>query len=404
MASVLTGEPGGNLGVSVIIPCLNEEASLGQVIEAAKTGIAKLGLPGEILVVDNASTDNSARIAKEHGARVITKAERGYGAALRYGFSQAKFDIIVMGDGDLTYDFTRLDYLTRPILEQEVDFVIGHRMRNILPGAMSRLHKYVGNPFFSITLRILFHNSSVKDPNSGMRAITREAYHKLQCVTTGMEFASEMVIRAFHVKLKIVEVDIVYHPRLGHSKLRSFEDGWRHLRFMTLMSPTMMLLVPGSVGWLLGLILLYLQFAYGWAPVGSQNSLIYIMVMAVLLNVVSVQLITIGMLAKAYAHLSGLREDPVVGWFYRWFTIERVTFVGVVLFLAGVTLCTKIFISRASGSMEIMAHFKSLLIGILSIFNGTQIIASAYLFSIMAMQLQSGGHSPSTKAESGISP
>jgi glycosyltransferase involved in cell wall biosynthesis len=175
----------------------------------ARKGIAKLGVHEDIVVVDNGSTDRSAQIAREHGARVVMEQHRGYGSALRTGFRNARYEIIVMGDADLTYDFTAIDDLVRPILEGKADFVIGNRMKSIKPGAMPMLHRYLGNPLLSFALRIMFHSNLVHDAHCGLRAITADAYRKLHCVTTGMEFASVMVVRAIRCRLIIVERDIV---------------------------------------------------------------------------------------------------------------------------------------------------------------------------------------------------
>ncbi|MDA0990234.1 MAG: glycosyltransferase family 2 protein, partial [Verrucomicrobia bacterium] len=214
-------------GVSVIIPCLNEAKSIAQVIQAAQTGLAVLPIASEIIVVDNGCTDRTAAIASDHGARVVRESRRGYGAAIRRGFAEARFDILVMGDGDQTYDFSDLPRLVQPILDDDADFVIGNRMKDIRPGSMPALHRYIGNPVLSMLLRMLFGSHAVRDAHCGMRAIQAEAYRRLNCLTTGMEFASEMVIAAIRNDLRIKEVDIVYHPRVGESKLRSFKDGWR---------------------------------------------------------------------------------------------------------------------------------------------------------------------------------
>ena len=160
-------------GITVILPCLNEERSLAQVIAKARAGIQRLGLHGEILVVDNGSTDASVEIALEQGARVIHEAHCGYGSALRAGFRNAAYGIIVMGDADLTYDFERLDLLVQPILDGQADLVMGNRMHRIRPGAMPGLHRYIGNPMLSLFLRIMFHSNAVHDAHCGMRAITK---------------------------------------------------------------------------------------------------------------------------------------------------------------------------------------------------------------------------------------
>lgn len=371
-------------GVSVVIPCLNEEASVGRVIEMARQGIARLGLTGEIIVVDNGSTDRSAQIAREHGARVISEQHRGYGSALRSGFSRAQYEILVMGDADLTYDFTAIDDLVKPILDGKADFVIGNRMKSIKPGAMPKLHRYFGNPVLSFALRVMFHSSLVHDAHCGLRAITRDAYGKLRCVTTGMEFASEMVVRALRCRLRIVERDIVYHPRTGQSKLHSFRDGWRHLRFMVLHSPTTMLLAPGIFFWLLGL-LISLPLAFGPIIINGRAVDIHCMLVGGVLNILSIQIITIGLLAKAYGHLSGLHEDKVVAWFYRGFTFERACIISGLAIIAGLVLALRVVLEWISVGFGNLNQQRLLFLALICLVNGVQVGAASFLFSIMAL-------------------
>jgi glycosyltransferase involved in cell wall biosynthesis len=367
-------------GVSVVVPCLNEEESVGEVVARALAGISRIGVAGEVIVVDNGSTDRSAAIAAERGARVIREEERGYGAAIRRGFREARYSILAMGDADLTYDFTKLDELVKPILAGEADFVIGHRLNNILPGSMPGLHRFIGNPFFSVVMRLLFWNTTVRDPNCGLRAIAKKAYRRLGCVTTGMEFASEMVVRAFHEHLRIQEREIIYHPRVGESKLRSFEDGWRHLRFMMLHSPTMLLLVPGVLCWVLAFgYSLWLSF--GDLGVGPRRVPISALFGAGIMNIVSVQLVTMGLLAKAYAHLSGLRNDPLIARFYRLITFEKATIFGGLFLLAAVAIASVDFFTPLRPHWVQRRLFLSTTLGIC----GVQVLASAYLFSIMAL-------------------
>jgi len=376
--------PASGLGISVVIPCLNEEASLAAVIEAARKGIEAVGLPGEIIVVDNGCTDRSPQIAREHGARVLVETTPGYGAALRKGFAGASYDVMVMGDGDLTYDFSRLDDLVRPILQGEADFVIGNRMRNLREGAMPWLHRVVGNPMLSMLLRLMFFNHTVKDAHCGMRAIRRPAYLGLRCVTTGMEFASEMVVRAIDNRLRILERDIVYHPRVGDSKLRSFRDGWRHLRFMMLHSPTTIVLFPGLLLWLVG-VGLTLPLAFGPIVINGRHIDIHCMIMGGLLNLVGIQIILIGLLAKAYAHLSGLRSDRIVAWFYRWFTFEKAFLLSVPLVLVGVALSVEVVWGWAQSGFGSLDRARPLFFALLCLVNGVQLATASYLFSIMAL-------------------
>jgi len=350
----------------------------------ARQGIAKLGMEEDIVVVDNGSADCSAKIAREHGARVIEEKHRGYGSALRAGFQNACYELMVMGDADLTYDFTALDDLVRPILEGRADFVIGNRMKSIRPGAMPRLHRYIGNPALSFALRVMFHSNQVHDAHCGLRAITADAYRKLHCVTTGMEFASEMVVRAIRCKLRIAERDIVYHPRTGESKLHAFRDGWRHLRFMVLHSPTTMMLAPGIFFWVLGL-LISLPLAFGPIVIDGRAVDIHCMLIGGVLNIVSMQIITIGLLAKAYGHLSGLHEDQIVAWFYRWFTFERACLVSGVVLALGVILTLWVIMKWVSAGFGSLNQQRLLFLALICLVNGVQIGAASFLFSIMAL-------------------
>ena len=371
-------------GVSVVIPCLNEEASIGQVVDAAWEGIRALKLSGEVIVVDNGCTDRSAEIAVAHGARVIAESERGYGAAIRKGFANAKYDILVQGDGDLTYDFTKIDDLIIPILNNEADMVVGNRMSNILPGSMPALHRYVGNPALSLLLRIMFHRNIVRDAHCGLRAISTRAYRSLHCVTTGMEFASEVIVRAIHCNLRMQERTIVYHARVGDSKLSSFRDGWRHLRFMWLHSPASALLVPGCIGWLLGLAVA-LPIAFGPVLVNGRGIDTHCMIMGGLLNTISLQFITLGLIAKAYAHVSGLRHDPVIQWLYNHLTFEKLIFCASPLVVVGLLVALTIVIRWIASGFGSLDQTNLLFFAMLCMINGIQLGAAGYVFSILIL-------------------
>ena len=371
-------------GISVVIPCLNEEESIGAVVDAALTGIQNAGMEGEVIVVDNGSTDRSAEIATAHKARVIHEEHRGYGSAIRRGFRDANYDILIMGDADLTYDFTKIDELIKPILNDGAELVVGNRMNNIRPGSMPWLHQHIGNPLLTLILRIMFRSFSIRDAHCGLRAIRKDAYRNLRCVTTGMEFASEMIIQAIRNKTKIAQMDIIYHPRIGDSKLRSFKDGWRHLRFMMLHSPTTMLLWPGLLVWIVGLAMVA-PLAFGPVIIDGRHIDIHFMLMGGLLNIASVQVITLGLLAKAYAHLSGLRNDPFVRWLYNHFTLEKAMLVLLPIFLIGVFFVLKVVFHWVFSGFGILDQAKPLFFGILLLLNSLQLGTAAYLFSIMAL-------------------
>lgn len=220
-----------NIEVSIVMPCLNEAETLGICIEKAQSTLKSLSIQGEVVIADNGSTDDSIAIAERLGARVVHQPTRGYGAAYLAGLAAAQGQYIIMGDSDDTYDFTDLERFITP-LQNGYDIVMGNRFKGkILPGAMPWARRYIGNPILSGMLRILF-GTYISDSHCGMRSFTAEAYKRMDLKTTGMEFASEMVIKAVQSELKILEIPITYHPRGGESKLNAIQDAWRHIRFM----------------------------------------------------------------------------------------------------------------------------------------------------------------------------
>jgi hypothetical protein len=230
----------------------------------------------------------------------------------------------------------------------------------------------------------MFRKNNITDAHCGMRAIRKEAYQRLRCVTTGMEFASEMVVRAVDLRQNIIQRDIEYHPRVGESKLNSFQDGWRHLRYMMLHSPTTILLLPGILFWLIGTVLT-LRLAFGPVVWEGRHIDIHCMIMGGLLSIVSLQVITIGLLSKAYAHLSGLRFDPVVAWFYRWFTFEKTFILSVPMILLGLGVSVWVvaeWVGRGFGDLD---QSRALFLSLLCLVSGVQVATACYLFSIMAL-------------------
>ena len=235
--------------LTVVMPCLNEAETVARCIDKAKLGFEKAGLAGEIIVADNGSTDGSQRIAGEHGARVVAVAEKGYGSALRGGIEAANGCYLIMGDADDSYDFSESGKFVAK-LREGYDLVMGCRLPSgggtIAPGAMPWKNRYLGNPVLSFLGR-LFFRTPVRDFHCGLRAFSREAYARISPSTTGMEFASEMVMKASIEKLRIAEVPITLHKD-GRSRpphLRPWRDGWRHLRFMLIYSPRWLFLFPG---------------------------------------------------------------------------------------------------------------------------------------------------------------
>src|SRR5947209_14986857 len=242
-----TAEPtslaaGAGLTVSVVIPCLNEAQNIEECVSRASAVLSANRLSGEIIVSDNDSEDDSARLAAAAGAIVVHEPERGYGNAYMTGFAAARGQYIVMADADLTYDFGEIPRFVAE-LENGADMVIGNRMKNIQPGAMPWLHRYIGNPLLSGFLNLLFR-TGVDDAHCGMRALRRDVLPQLDLRTTGMEFASEMVIRAAKERLVLTQFPIEYHPRGGDSKLSSFRDGCRTMRFLPIIYHNYLFLMP----------------------------------------------------------------------------------------------------------------------------------------------------------------
>ena len=241
--------------LSVVMPCLNEAETLASCIAKAQSFLRTSGVAGEIIVADNGSTDGSQAIAEQLGARVVCAADRGYGSALHAGISAARGRFVIFGDSDDSYDFSDLGAFVERLRAGDA-LVMGNRFRGgILPGAMPPLHRFLGNPVLSAIGRLFFH-SAVGDFHCGLRAVEREAYRQIAPTTTGMEYASELVVKATMAGLKISEVPVVLYPdgRSRRPHLRSWRDGWRHLRFMLLFCPRWLFLVPGAALFLVGLL------------------------------------------------------------------------------------------------------------------------------------------------------
>jgi len=375
------GEPRSTL-VSVVIPCLNEEENIERCVLSALAALRTGGLEGEVLVVDNDSDDRSAELAERAGARVILEPRRGYGSAYLAGFAAAKGAYIVMADADLTYDFNEIPRFVAA-LEEGAELVMGDRMDNIQPGAMPWLHRYIGNPILTGLLN-LFFRTGIKDAHCGMRALRRDVLPRLDLRTTGMEFASEMVIRASKEHLRIEEFPIEYHPRGGESKLSSFRDGWRHLRFLLVHSPTYLFVVPGAILAGLGTVIVLL--------VGSGLSLfgrswgIHALIGGALLMVVGTQILALGLCAHAYGTYFMKERDPWFDWLRARLRLEHGLLLGGAFVLVGLALGGVIvgtWISHGFGSLgkEFMAVLAATLIIV-----GIQIFFSSFLLSILGLR------------------
>ena len=376
------GEAGSPILVSVVIPCLNEADNIQECVRSAMAAMERAEISGEVIVADNNSDDESATLAVEAGARVVREPRRGYGSAYLAGFRAAQGEFIVMGDADLTYDFNEIPRFVQN-LEAGADLVMGDRMDNIHPDAMPWLHRYVGNPLLSGILN-LFFRTGVRDAHCGMRAVRRSVLPQLDLRTTGMEFASEMVIRAAKENLDIRQFPIEYHPRAGESKLSSVRDGWRHLRFLLVHSPTHLFIIPGAVLALLGTVIGLISIAQ--IEVFGREWDLHTMVGSALLMIVGTQVLALGLCAHAYGTYFMGEKDP---WFDRMrarFALEHGLVLGGLIMLGGIVaggVIVGIWVHRGFGELseERLAVLAATLIVV-----GIQIIFSSFLLSILGLR------------------
>jgi glycosyltransferase involved in cell wall biosynthesis len=376
------GEEGTAPVVSVVIPCLNEAENIEHCVLAARTVLARMDVAGEVIVADNASEDDSAVLAARAGARVVIEPRRGYGSAYLAGFAASRGDYIVMADADLTYDFDDIPRFVAA-LRDGAEMAIGDRMDNIQPGAMPWLHRYIGNPALTGLLNLLFR-TGVTDAHCGMRAVRREVLPRLDLRTTGMEFASEMVIRATKERLRIVEFPIEYHPRGGESKLSSFRDGWRHLRFLLVHSPTHLFILPGLVLSGLGLLLM-IMVAAGLSFFGRAWGL-HALIGGALLTIIGTQVLALGLCAHAYGTYFMGERDP---WFDRMrarFRLEHGLLLGGLFMLAGLVMGTVVIVAWISNGFGQLAYEQLALFAAALVIVGIQIFFSSFLLSILGLR------------------
>ena len=368
--------------VSVVIPCLNEADTIAECVGRALTTFARNDLNGEVVVADNGSEDGSAALAAEAGARVIHETRRGYGSAYLAGFAAARGRYVVMGDADLTYDFSEIPRFVAE-LEDGADLVMGDRMDNIQPGAMPWLHRYVGNPVLSGTLN-LFFRTGVRDAHCGMRALRRDILPQLDLRTTGMEFASEMVIRAAKENLDIRQFPIEYHPRGGESKLSSFRDGWRHLRFLLVHSPNHLFIVPGAFLALLGAMAALTVFFQ--INIFGRTWDIHAEIAGSLLMIVGTQVLALGLCAHAYGTYFMGERDP---WFDRMrarFNLESGLLLGGTIALAGAAGAVVIVVRWIDRGFGELSEQRLAILAATLIIVGIQIFFSSFLLSILGLR------------------
>ena len=371
------------LELTILMPCLNEASTVGACVDAASATLTALGISGEVLVADNGSTDGSREIAAGRGARVVPITERGYGSALSGGIAAARGRYIVMADADMSYDFEQTErYLE--LLRGGDDLVMGNRFRgHIEPGAMPALHRYLGNPVLSALGR-LFFNSPVRDFHSGMRGFRRDAILALDLRTTGMEFATEMVVRASLAGLVIGEVPTTLRPdRRGRPPhLRTWRDGWRHLRFLLLYSPRWLFLYPGAAIGVLGL-----AAAAVLLPTPRVHSLVY----AAMAVVIGFQTVLFALFTRIFASLEGLMpEDPHLSRALQLVTLEvGLALGGLTLFggVAGSVYALRVWEETRFGELDPSSlTMRIVIVSATALAVGVQMILSSFFFSILGLR------------------
>lgn len=387
-------EPEPHIELSVVMPCLNEQETVAVCVRKAIAAMRDAGISGEVIVADNGSTDASVELAHAEGARVLHIREKGYGNALKGGILAARGRYVLMADSDDSYDFAHIPNFVEK-LRAGSDLVMGNRFRGgIARGAMPPLHKYLGNPALTGIGRLFFH-SPCEDFHCGMRAFTKLSFERMDIRSTGMEFASEMVVKASLLRMKVSEIPTTLSPD-GRSRpphLRSWRDGWRHLRFLLMYSPRWLFLYPGILLMLLGVAgcIWLLPGPRVVAGIGFDvHTLLYAFV-AVLLGF---QLLAFAVFTKVFAISEGLLPpDPRLNRFFRYITLETGLILGGVLLVLGIggsIFAVSGWATSSFGALDPSHMLRIVMPAVFALTLGTQIIFSSFFLSILGLR-RSGG-------------
>lgn len=377
--------------LTILMPCLNEEETLPYCLDKAFTFLEKNNITGEVLVVDNGSIDNSAIVAINRGAVLIKESVKGYGAAIMAGINHAKGKYIIIGDADDSYDFSNImDFVIS--LRSGSDLVIGNRFKGgIQKNAMPLLHRYVGNPVLSFLGRVFF-KTPIGDFHCGLRGLRKDIFKLLDLKTTGMEFASEMIVKASLNGLVISEVPTILHPdkRSKRSHLNTWRDGWRHLRFLLLYSPKWLFLFPGIALMLLGIVGTII-LTLGPIEIGNKKLDVHTLVYTSGFIMLGFQFISFYFFSRLYAAINGLwpGQEKFLQYFYKNFSLERGILGGVILFIAGIFLMAKSFLYWSHthfGNINPVIVLRWVIPSVVLLVLGVQLIISFFYLSFLTIK------------------
>ena len=379
-----------NIELSIVMPCLNEAETLAVCINKAQSFFERENINGEVIIADNGSTDGSQKIATDLNARMVNVPQKGYGSALRGGIEAANGKYVIMGDADDSYDFSNLmPYVIK--LREGYDLVMGNRLKGgIKKGAMPFLHKYLGNPVLSFIGR-LFFKSKIGDFHCGLRGFSKEAYYKMELKTTGMEFASEMIVKSSLKDLKITEVNTILSPD-GRSRpphLNTWRDGWRHLRFLVLYSPNWLFLIPGLLLFIFGFITSSFLL-FGTVSIGSVNFGVHTLLFTSGFILIGFQFILFYGLTKVFTVENELLpKSNKYDKLFKLINLEKGLIVGAILVIIGIILSFSAYFDWQAinyGDIENTSTLRSVIPAITLMLLGVQVILFSLFFSILGLK------------------
>ena len=370
--------------VSVVLPCLNEEDSIVTCIQWAKQGLRKLGshYKGEIIVVDNGSTDRSPVLARYNGAKVITETVRGYGSAYKAGLSKTRGTYIVIADSDGTYDLRLIPKFIKK-LERGSDLVLGSRFYGKLkPRTMPFINRYIGNPLLTYMLNV-FYRANISDAHTGMRAFSKNTYKIMNLRSSGMEFASEMIVKAIYHKLIISEVPIPYYERLGKSKLIPTSDAWRHIKFMILFAPTYALVIPGFLFFIFGALLSFALLPRGQYLLGWYFDIHTLTVCLFAMNF-GVNLFFLGVFAKVFTEkVLKLPSGPLASFLISKLTVERLLVSGITILLVSIFIISFIASQWIASGFGELSKIREILLATGWAIVGAELMFASFFYGLL---------------------